>query len=433
MVERKGLRDLWQRTPADLRRYLVQLLEIIILLIFMGLFAVVFVRVLTYVLPFIIGFLLSVSLTPVARFLERQGLPRRGSILLTLVIVVGGILTGILYLLFQAAEEAANLSLAVPKYFTIGKSWFEMLMTQGMSVYGHLPPKLVAAMQTTTTGLVEQGRQLLLGVLSGLFSDVAVLPDWTVIVVIAVVAAYFYMVDRERLASRWRRLLPPGWAPKLESVAQDVGAALAGLFKAQLILIVVTSVICVAGLFMMQIRYALILGLAIGLTGWVPILGSGIVTLPWALGALATANYGLALKIVLLQAVASMVRHMIEPKILASNMGLGTFSTMFGMYVGLTSMGFLGLLVGPIVMIAIRSLLRVRMFVDFFPDSGSSGVGALPSPGVNSGGHDRERGIRGQSEVSKTGAVDTGFHAVTIRMTSTPESQERAKEDGSSS
>ncbi len=356
----------------DLRQYLSDLLEVAVLLAFLIVGAIVFVRIIDYILPFVIGFLIAVSLLPLARLLERSGLSRRVSIVVTLVLVLGALLAVLSLLVVQGAEEAAGLSQAIPHYFSSWRQWIEGTVNRGFAMYAHLPTKMLTAMQSTTTSAVTQLRGFALAAVSSIFGGVALLPDLIVVTVISVISAYFFMADRTLLMSGLRRLLPPGWTPKLESVAGDVAHAVAGLLRAQLVLIAVTSVICIIGLSLMRMHYAIILGLAIGLTGWVPIVGSGVITIPWAVGAFIFGNYVVAIKIILLQAIASLVRHTIEPKILASNMGLGTFPTLVGMYVGLTSIGFLGLLLGPIILIAIRSLIRARMFVDFFPERESA-------------------------------------------------------------
>lgn len=352
----------------DLQAYLSHLLEVAVLLLFLVVSTYIFLRILNYILPFVIGFLIAVSLLPIARFLEHQGMPRRSAIVATLVVILGGLLSLLLFLVIQGAEEATSLYQVIPQYFVSWRAWAENLIDQSAIVYAHLPPKMVSPLQSSVGSVIAQSRELALSALSAFIGGVTVLPDLVFVIVISVIAAYFFMAERTLLLNWLRILLPPGWGIKLEVVAKDVGNALAGLLRAQLVLIAVTSMICVVGLTIMHVHYALILGVAIGLTGWVPILGSGIITIPWAIGAFALGNVVVAIKVILLQAIASLVRHTIEPKILASNMGLGTFPTLFGMYVGLTSIGFIGLLLGPIALIAIRSLLRVRMFIDFFPE-----------------------------------------------------------------
>ena len=352
---------------AAMRAYYFRLLEVVAIIVLMFLFFFAVAKVMYYILPFIVGFVISIVLLPFVKWLEKKGLSRSASIVLAEVTVIGGLVAVIIFLAVRGTEEAVNLGAVLPHYFLKWRVLAEGTIQQGLSAYAHLPSKMISAVQGTTNSAVDQVRLFVVGLLTGVFTDVALLPGFIVVLVISVISSYFIMAERDSLLAFTRRLLPPGWAPKLRIVVTDVGRALSGLIRAQLVLIVVTVVVGIVGLAIMRIGYSLIMGTAIGLTGWVPIVGSGLITFPWALGALVMGNYILAIKILLLQAIASMIRHIIEPKLLASNMGLGTFPTLIGMYIGLASMGILGLLFGPMMIIALRSLMRADIFSDILP------------------------------------------------------------------
>lgn len=355
-----------------MRAYLFRLLEVVALLVLLFLVLFIFARIFTYILPFVIGFIIAVVLLPLVKWLEKRGLSRNVAIVSTLVVVLGGLLTAIVILTVRGAEEAANLAILMPRYITNWRNFAEVMIQQGMSVYAHLPVKMIEAVQSTLNSALDQIRLWVVSLLTSLFAGVALLPNFIVVIVISVIASYFFMAERDSLITFARRLLPPGMAPRLRIVITDVSNAISGLIRVQLLLVAVTIVVAVLGLALMQVAYSLILGTAIGLTGWVPIVGSGIITFPWAIGAIVMGNYILAIKVLLLQAVASMIRHIIEPKLLASNMGLGTFPTLIGMYIGLASIGLLGIILGPILIIALRSLMRADIFADFWPDRGSA-------------------------------------------------------------
>ena len=339
------------------------------LALLLALGGILFVRLFSYILPFVIGLLLAVALAPVVRPLRRAGVPRRAAIIAVLILVPGAALALFGWFSVQAAREAIGFSQALPGYFAFWRQWSERTLNEAIAVYGHLPPRLVDAFQATAADTALQAKQFAISAVSALFAGVAALPDATFVVVLSVVSAYFYLADWTHFEEWLLRALPPGWAPKLKIVAADVGSAVAGLLRTQLILIAVTTLVGVIGLAVMRVNYAFLLGAAIGVTGWVPIVGSGIVTLPWAIGALATGNVPLAIKVLLLQAVASLIRHLIEPQVMAKNVGLGTFPTLFGMYVGLKCFGFIGLVVGPVALIGIRSLVRARIFGDLWPSA----------------------------------------------------------------
>ncbi len=349
---------------SDLKQYLLRLVEVVIL--FLSVLVVLWLssKILTYVLPFALGLIIAVLLFPIVRYLEKWGLSRRLAIVMTFIIVLMIIFGLIGYLTVQGTQEAISLSQAIPNTYVHFSAWVTNWLERGMIVYGHLSPKIVSAIQSSVFAMVDQVRQILLNLVSSLVIGLEGLPNMLIIVVISLLASYFYMAQKESLTDGIVRLLPPGWGPKLGSVATDVLRAFVGLTRAQVILIMVSTVISIIGLLVIDPRYALILGLLIGLTGWFPVVGSGIITIPWIIGAYTAKHFGIAIEVAVLQIIVSVVRHSIEPKLMASNMELGTLSALFGMYVGLTTIGVIGLVIGPLLMIALRSLIKARMFVD---------------------------------------------------------------------
>ncbi|MCY0875910.1 MAG: AI-2E family transporter, partial [Firmicutes bacterium] len=143
-----------------LKPYLRKSAEIGALLLLIAAATTLFFLTLSYTLPFVIGFLVAVALWPIARRLERTGASRRVSIVVTLVVVLGGLLGIILLLIVQGAEEAVSLSQALPRFFLHWRNWSEQVVDRGMLVYAHLPLKLVDAIQASTTSMVEQAKAL---------------------------------------------------------------------------------------------------------------------------------------------------------------------------------------------------------------------------------------------------------------------------------
>ncbi|MBX6395674.1 MAG: AI-2E family transporter, partial [Alicyclobacillaceae bacterium] len=152
-------------------------------------------------------------------------------------------------------------------------------------------------------------------------------------------------------------------------VFSDVTRAITGLVRAQLILVLVTIAMSIAGLLIFRVKYAITIGTLIGLAGLIPIVGSLLVTVPWGAWCILTGQYTLGFEIFGLQGLISLVRHIIEPKILADNVGIDTLSALIAVYVGWKVLGVLGLFLGPILWVGIESLVRAQIFRDFIPHS----------------------------------------------------------------
>jgi len=346
----------------------MKLLEVGILVLFVCVICFVFIKTLTYTMPFVVGLFIAILLQPLTAFFERKGASRPMAILTSMAIFIGTITATLGYIVVRIAQEAAFLSQNIPNYSEVWGGWLLKTVSKMESLYGQLPPKVTDTIQSNVSHLVDRIRDLLTSFFTDMLHIITGLPDSVVIIFIGFLAAYFFLQRKEKLIGTMTFLLPPGWDEKVLSIVTDVNRAFLGLLRAQVILIVLGIVISVFGLLIMNVHYAVTLGLLIGVAGLVPLVGNAIVTIPWAGFAFITGNIALGLKLLILQAFITFIRHLIEPKILANSVGLDILSTLFAMYVGLKLFGVFGLFIGPLFVIGLKSLFQARMFIDFLPD-----------------------------------------------------------------
>lgn len=359
-------------SPASqlrVRRYLWRLTEVAALLALVILFCWLFAWSIPYILPFVIGWLFAVLLLPLVRFLEKRGIRRTSAVTGVLISVILIVLAVSVYSVIAIASEATNLSANIGTYFNQIQTWVTHEIALGRTYLGNLPPKVATGMQDTALAQLSSLESTFKGFAQFLLNSVTNLPDTAFIAVIATITCFFMMLNRERMYQNFLRVLPPGWSVKMDVVIHDMLRAFVGTIRVQFILMLMSAVLGVLGLWILGVEYAFIIGLLIGIFGLVPIIGSALLTVPWAIGAFAVGDISLGLKLLLLQAFISVLRHIVEPKILADSVGLDTLSTLFALYVGMKLLGTLGLFLGPIILIGVKSLLRTRLFVDYFPST----------------------------------------------------------------
>lgn len=353
----------------QVRQYLWRFAEVACLVVFVGIICLLFVVTLKYTLPFVIGGFVSILLFPIVRWVEHRGLRRAPAVIVVLVSTGLAVFLLSSFVLVAVTREAVKWSQSIPMYFRLIQDWVVEKVGQSQSIFGNLPPDVASSVQSSILHSITTTKDVLTSLTGAIVSAVTHMPESLFVVVIAVLTTYFILANRNRMYRTFLRILPPGWEPKVHIVAQDMFRALGGTIRVQVVLMLMSAVLGMAGLAIMGIHYAVILGLLFGVTGIIPILGSAILTVPWAAGALLIGDVNLALKVIILQLAISLIRHMIEPKILADSVGLDTLSTLFGLYVGMKLMGVVGLMFGPIILIGVKSLLRIRLFVDFMPRS----------------------------------------------------------------
>ena len=89
-----------------------------------------------------------------------------------------------------------------------------------------------------------------------------------------------------------------------------------------------------------------------------PILGSGTVMLPWAVICATQGNINLAIALVVLFVIISIVRQLLEPKVVSNEIGIHPIFTLVAMYTGYKIIGILGMLIGPIVIIILKAIFE---------------------------------------------------------------------------
>jgi sporulation integral membrane protein YtvI len=347
-------------------------IEVISLLALVTIVCLSFVKLLPYILPFVIGAFFAVLLLPVVRTLEKRGFSRLTSVLtvmLSVVVLLIGLST---YLIIAVAREAVMWTQMIPQYFTQVQEWVTDRIILGKNLFGQLPGTVTSQMESSLAGLVSTVERILTGSVGEVIKSLTQLPESMFVVAVALIATFFMLVNRARMYEKFLGTLPPGWSAKIRVVTDDVMRAFAGTIRVQVVLMLMSAVLGVIGMLIFGIQYAVILGILFGITGIIPILGSAILTIPWAAGALLIGDFPLALKIIIIQLGISLIRHLVEPKILADSVGLDTLSTLFALYAGMKLIGVVGLFLGPIVLIGVKSLLQIRLLVDFFPTTESA-------------------------------------------------------------
>ena len=89
-------------------------------------------------------------------------------------------------------------------------------------------------------------------------------------------------------------------------------------------------------------------------------LGTGTVLVPWSVWLFAVGDYPRAVGLLVLYAIITVLRQILEPKIVGKYIGLYPLATLFSMYVGLKLMGVLGLLLFPLGVMVGKSVLDRR-------------------------------------------------------------------------
>lgn len=146
----------------------------------------------------------------------------------------------------------------------------------------------------------------------------------------------------------------------LKAVYIDTKKGVVGYLKSQLILMLVTFIILVIGLKYIGIEYSVLKSLGIAIVDAVPVVGSGIIMIPWAIYYLVIGVKTTAFQLAVLYVIATVLKQLIQPKIVGDKIGLGPLYTLILTIAGSMIIGPLGVILGPIIGVLVSSLLKFR-------------------------------------------------------------------------
>ena len=78
--------------------------------------------------------------------------------------------------------------------------------------------------------------------------------------------------------------------------------------------------------------------------------------IPWAILCAINGDLNLGIAIIILLVIMSVIRQLLEPKLVSKNIGIHPIFTLIAMYTGFKVIGVMGLLIGPIVLIIFNNI-----------------------------------------------------------------------------
>ena len=304
---------------------------------------------LKFFMPFVIGLVIALIANPLVRFLERRlRLVRRHSSLL-IVAAVLALVIGLIYLVISRTVRAAR---SFAEYLPQLYETAEAAVRQGLERVGgsmdFLPQSLRESWEALGSSL---GDYLGLAVekaapptVEAAGSVARVIPSLLVYSVVTVLSAYFFIVERDRIAAFLREHLPAGALRYQEYLKGELKRLVCGYFLAQLKIMGVVWLILTAGFFVLGVGYAPLWALLISLLDFLPVFGTGTVLIPWGIIVVLDGEYAFAAGLLLLYVLTQVTRQAVQPKLVGDSMGLNPFLTLLFLYLGFKAGGIAGMI-----------------------------------------------------------------------------------------
>lgn len=315
-----------------------------------------------FYMPFLIAFIISLMMEPAIRYLmKKTNLTRKLSSIIIFIITFGIIIGGLAWGIGTLISESTNLLQGMNKYFEKAYIQIQELIASFNFDKIQLSDELLKIIQESAGDILYKISIWTTGVLNNLISVITSLPTIMIYLVITILSLYFICTDKIYMLDMLEHHMPRIWVRKIGIHLKEITTTLGGYLKAELTLILVSFVISLIGLYVfmfagLNIHYPLLIALGIGFVDALPILGSGSVMVPWAIISALDGDLTLGISILVLWIIMSVVRQFLEPKLVSNKIGIHPIFTLIAMYTGFKTIGVMGMLLGPIILIIFKNI-----------------------------------------------------------------------------
>ncbi|MBQ4644229.1 MAG: sporulation integral membrane protein YtvI [Clostridia bacterium] len=198
--------------------------------------------------------------------------------------------------------------------------------------------------------------------LLGIWNTAKQIPTTLVSIVVAIVACCFMTADFDSLRNFVLGFFKPETQNKIVRAKRLLFPSLGKMVKAYAIIITITFCELSLGLSLLKLLniyesgYIFVISALTAIIDIVPVLGTGTVLIPWAIYNFISGNYSLAIGLLVIYACITVIRQVIEPKLVATQLGLPAFLTIVSMFIGSQIFGVIGIFILPITIVMLKLL-----------------------------------------------------------------------------
>jgi len=308
-----------------------------------------FVRYQSVFIPFVAAIILAYILDPIVRQLNRIRISKPVASAAVVVLVW----TALIYLLIRIIPPFVNetknllatLSQPIPHIYHAIESFLNQLKELGLDLS-------LAPLSQNFDGVIQ-------GLIANLGKGVGTTFQLIFYVVLTPMAAYYFLVDGERIVKWFYFFVPPDQKERAQAILTRLDRGLSEFFRAEVLLCLIVGSITGFLLFILGIKYYIFLGIIAGLANFIPTIGFYLSIIPALLVALTSPNIAASLIKVLAVYIGESIFEglFLTPKIIGDASRLHPLTVIFALLFGSALFGVWGLVISIPAAIIIREIL----------------------------------------------------------------------------
>ena len=320
-------------------------------IIFFVVYSVLFlfiVKTFGYIAPFFIGGLLAFIINPISRKLERKFKINKGFSTLFLSLL------GVALVIFLATFGLIKGSQQLVRFLNNIDSNSYSYLGNMINNWVNEISKYMGYFQDSSGSsfnireLISNYGQNLADIAKAMLAkiiDLATsLPTIILIIITLFMSTYFIAKDFDKIGHGFLNIFTDETKVKVRRIKSAVICSIKGYVKAYAILMSITFLVIWISFTVFKIPYGLPLGIIGALLDLIPFLGIIVIFVPVIVYYFWMENYFVSIGIAIVFIALSILRQILEPKLVSANVGISPLMTIIAIFVGIQVAGVLGII-----------------------------------------------------------------------------------------
>ncbi len=322
--------------------------------------------------PYLLGIFLACLLYPLVVFIEKhvlksllekhKGLAKGLSILLTYVIFLGVIFLVIGVIIPQVWQSVLDLAVAVPGWYNRSMRFLVDLNEQIPELdFEFITMKLQEFGNSflSSSSIQQQLQNILMTVVSTSVSVVGIFGDF----LIALIVSVYLLIDLNRIGRTSTKILRAfvceEITQKIIKISKECYSIFSSFVSGKMVDSLIIGVLCFISMNLLQLPYALVISVVIGVTNMIPYFGPFIGAVPGGFILFMVSPVKMLIYLVLVLVLQQFDGLYLGPKILGDSTGLRPAWIIFSVSAGGAVCGVLGMFLGVPVVAVIGHLVNI--------------------------------------------------------------------------
>ena len=198
--------------------------------------------------------------------------------------------------------------------------------------------------------------------LAGILSTAKRIPAVLTAILIGIISCFFMTSDYDGFIGKIKEMISDKSVATVSKTKHVIFDVLGKWCKSYAAVLFITFCEMAVGLHILKFTglykggYIFVIAICTALVDILPVFGTGTILIPWGVISLFTHKIGLGIGLLVIYGLITVIRQIVEPRIVSANVEIHPVITLMSMYIGIQVFGVFGILILPITVVIIKTL-----------------------------------------------------------------------------